>query len=194
MTTKDKILETAQTLFNQDGATDVTTNLIASTLGMSPGNLYYHYRNKEEIIRALFHAFDTAADQLFKLSEDRLPTLIDLEQMLEGIYELQWQYRFFFRDQMTLLRRDPELETTYRTHRARGFEGTRQLIRVFSSVGVIAPITNEKELDTLTRLIWMVTDFWLPSLELGGEPVNPEQFKKGVTLLQYLIQLHAASI
>lgn len=188
MTTKDKILETTRNLFNQDGATDVTTNLIATTLGMSPGNLYYHYRNKEEIIRALFANFDTAADQLFKLETDRPPTMQDLERMLEGNYELQWHYRFLFRDLMSLLRRDPELEISYRTHRQRGFEGTRQLITVFSSLGIVANISTEQEIDTLTRLIWMLTDYWLPSLELGGEPVSAEQFKKGVTLLQFLIR------
>jgi AcrR family transcriptional regulator len=188
MTTKQKILETARTLFNQNGASDTTTNHIASSLGMSPGNLYYHYSNKEEIIRTLFANFDTATDQLFTLETGKLPTMQDLERMLEGNYELQWHYRFLFRDLMSLLRRDIELEKMYRIHRQRGFEGTRQLITVFSSLGIVANISTEQEIDALTRLIWMVTDYWLPSLELGGEGVSAEQFKKGVTLLQFLIR------
>jgi AcrR family transcriptional regulator len=182
--TKQKILEAALVLFNQDGATDVTTNLLASTLNMSPGNLYYHYRNKEEIIRVLFGQFDAAADIVFLLPSDRLLTLADLERMIEGNFELQWHYRFLFRDMMTLIRRDPELETIYRSHRQRAFENTRQLIRFFASSGVIAPVADEADLEVLTRLVWMVSDFWLPSLELGGEPVTAERFKQGVALLR----------
>ena len=96
MTTKQKILETTLGLFNQDGATEVSTNHIATALGMSPGNLYYHYRNKEEIIRALFSEFDNAANILYSLPSDKLPTIDDLERMIEGTFELQWRYRFFF--------------------------------------------------------------------------------------------------
>jgi AcrR family transcriptional regulator len=189
MTTKQKILETTLGLFNQDGATEVSTNHIATALGMSPGNLYYHYRNKEEIIRALFSEFDNAANILYSLPSDKLPTIDDLERMIEGTFELQWRYRFFFRDLMSLLRRDADLETAYRVHRQRGFKGTRQLINLFASTGVIAAINNEQDLDELTRLIWMVSEFWLPSLELGGETVTPERFKQGVLLFRRISQL-----
>ncbi|MGL4370327.1 MAG: TetR/AcrR family transcriptional regulator, partial [Spirochaetota bacterium] len=52
--TREKIIETAVALFNEKGAHSVTTNHIADKMGMSPGNLYYHYRNKQEIIREIF--------------------------------------------------------------------------------------------------------------------------------------------
>ncbi|MBC7457291.1 MAG: TetR/AcrR family transcriptional regulator, partial [Bdellovibrionaceae bacterium] len=54
MKTKDRILLVALDLFNADGATEVTTNDIAKALKMSPGNLYFHYKNKEQIIREIF--------------------------------------------------------------------------------------------------------------------------------------------
>ena len=54
MNTHDRILDTALRLFNQSGTAAVSTNHIAAALGMSPGNLYYHFRNKEAIIRDLF--------------------------------------------------------------------------------------------------------------------------------------------
>ena len=52
--TKSRILDKALELFNERGTANVTTNHIAEALGMSPGNLYYHYRNKAEIVRGLF--------------------------------------------------------------------------------------------------------------------------------------------
>ncbi|MEQ1783280.1 MAG: helix-turn-helix domain-containing protein, partial [Hyphomonadaceae bacterium] len=52
--TKSRILDTALALFNERGVANVTTNHIAEALNMSPGNLYYHFRNKAEIVRELF--------------------------------------------------------------------------------------------------------------------------------------------
>ncbi|MEO8876132.1 MAG: helix-turn-helix domain-containing protein, partial [Polyangiaceae bacterium] len=48
LSTKDRVLHMAVRMFNRQGTSAVTTNHIAAELGMSPGNLYYHYRNKED--------------------------------------------------------------------------------------------------------------------------------------------------
>jgi AcrR family transcriptional regulator len=188
MSTKQKILETALQLFNQEGVSQVTTNHIATAHGISPGNLYYHYRNKEDIIRALFSEFDTITATLYTLPSDRQPNLSDLEQLLEANFAVQWRYRFLFRNLIGLLNRDPELETVYRLHRQRGFEGTLELIRIFSDSGTISTIQNDTDLDVRTRLIWLVSDFWLPSLELGGEATTPETFRLGIALLRHIVR------
>src|SRR5262249_5999607 len=92
-----RILEGAVELLNREGGDAVTTNHIAAHLGMSPGNLYYHFRNREEIVRAIFpriaeeglHATDASASTL---------TARDFgERHVQGIHTL-WRHRFFFRD------------------------------------------------------------------------------------------------
>ena len=76
--TKSRILAGALALFNERSAGAVTTNHIAEALGMSPGNLYYHYRNKEEIVRALFGQLQGAWAELYKLPKDRMPGVPDM--------------------------------------------------------------------------------------------------------------------
>uniref|UniRef100_UPI0005623176 TetR/AcrR family transcriptional regulator n=1 Tax=Photobacterium sanctipauli TaxID=1342794 RepID=UPI0005623176 len=53
MKTKDRILSVSLELFNRDGVAQVSTLIIATEMGISPGNLYYHFRGKEEIIATL---------------------------------------------------------------------------------------------------------------------------------------------
>ncbi|MBO0217341.1 helix-turn-helix transcriptional regulator, partial [Vibrio sp. Vb2880] len=54
MKTRDKIVYAALELFNQHGERNITTNHIADHIEISPGNLYYHFRNKQEILREIF--------------------------------------------------------------------------------------------------------------------------------------------
>ncbi|MGE8356801.1 MAG: TetR/AcrR family transcriptional regulator [Microvirgula sp.] len=52
--TYDRIVSESLALFNEHGERTITTNHIAAHLGISPGNLYYHFRNKEEIVYQIF--------------------------------------------------------------------------------------------------------------------------------------------
>ena len=76
--TKGRIAQTAIGLFNERGTATVSTNHIAEAMGISPGNLYYHYRNKEEIVRAIFERMIASWEVLSALPQDHAPTLTDL--------------------------------------------------------------------------------------------------------------------
>ena len=60
--TRDRIVAESLELFNAQGERNVTTNHIAAHLGMSPGNLYYHFRNKQAIIAELFAQYEAQVD------------------------------------------------------------------------------------------------------------------------------------
>ena len=119
MNTHDRILDTALRLFNQSGTAAVSTNHIAAALGMSPGNLYYHFRNKEAIIRALFEQQFAHWDAIYSLPNDRMPTLDDLQRLVDNTFPISWNYRFIYRELIALLRRDDELNRRWVEVRAR---------------------------------------------------------------------------
>ena len=123
MNNRDRILDAALALFNASGTAAVSTNHIAAALGISPGNLYYHFRNREEIIRALFERLFAAWDTGLALPADRVPTLDDLQGLVRENYRIIWDYRFAYRELIALLRHDPELAARFQAVRERGYAG-----------------------------------------------------------------------
>src|SRR5262245_27869463 len=113
--TKNRILETAIELFNDKGTKAVTTNHIAAALGMSPGNLYYHFRNKEEIIRAIFaQMHDVGVSEYQEINAEQGPgNAVSMEETFLMIQRFNWRYRFFKRELGALLQSDQELKAQF---------------------------------------------------------------------------------
>jgi AcrR family transcriptional regulator len=188
MSTKDRIVEAAIRLFNERGTAVVSTNHIAEEAGISPGNLYYHYRNKEEIIRAIFGRMIAAWEAMAELPRDRAPTLTDLQGILEETYSVLWEYRFFYREFVALLRRDPELGRSYRDVRERGLANTELLLESFVAIGVLREPEDPGAVPDLAKLFWLIAEFWLPFVEMGEEAVGPERLQEGVGLMMQILK------
>ena len=112
--TKDKILATSLRLFNERGERNVSTNHIAAELGISPGNLYYHFRNKHEIVYQLFLGYQGEVQGFMALPQGRAVTFQDKVRYLEAILNSMWDYRFLHRDLQHLLQDDEQLRLAYR--------------------------------------------------------------------------------
>ncbi len=111
---RERIIEASLALFNEQGAHAVSTNHIAAHLAISPGNLYYHFANREEIVRAIFPRAAEAVRGALPVSPDRPVSAAEVGAYhLRGI-ETLWRFRFFFRDVDELLSRDPLLAEGFR--------------------------------------------------------------------------------
>jgi len=183
MKTRERILATALQLFNTSGTAPVSTNHIADALGISPGNLYYHFRNKEEIIRALFEQQFARWDELYTLPDDRMPTLDDLQQLVRATFVTGWEFRFIYRELIALLRRDDQLQRRWVDIRARGFAGFRDLVDRFVAAGVLRTPGDPSAVTRLAELCWLISEFWLASVEVSGEAVDAAQMDHGVELM-----------
>ncbi|MFN8473812.1 MAG: TetR/AcrR family transcriptional regulator [Anaerolineae bacterium] len=188
MSTRDRILDTALQLFNEKGTAPVTTNHIAEALGISPGNLYYHFRNKEEIIRALFERMFALWDRVGELPPDRDPHLTDLEQVVRDTYFLLWDYRFAYRELTALLRRDEALRQRWLEIRARGVAGFHDLMQAFAAADVLRLPDDPAVLTRLADICWLISEFWLPSLEISGEPVDAGHMERGIELMLQVLE------
>lgn len=189
MKTRDKIIETALQLFNEQGTKGVTTNHIAAAVGISPGNLYYHFRNKEDIIRAIFEQMDAYGLEQYQmiLAKFQPGSLETMEQTFVMIQAYNWRYRFFKRELTALIMNDPLLKERFlRTHHTM-LAVIRQSNDYSVATGTLTPM-SEKEMALFTEEIWLVTLFWLNYLEVGGEEVNDETLRRGIDLLRNMIR------
>ncbi len=180
MKTKERIVETAMRLFNEQGTGAVSTNHIAEALSMSPGNLYYHFRNKEEIIRAILERMITQWEKLYAaLPRERAATVADVQQIVTENFLLLWEYRFFYRELNALVQRDPVLRDRYKHIRQERLVNLETLLR---RLGNAPALRTSASVTNLARLCWLIGDYWLPFLEIEGELILSEVIEQGMAL------------
>lgn len=156
--TYNRIIEASLALFNVEGERNISTNHIASYLAISPGNLYYHFANKDEIIRQIFKRY--SAELLTYLHEAPLAhNAQDMCHYMVGVYGIMWKYRFLFSDVNTLLSRSAELLGEHN-------EFTRAKVSPLL-LKLLEELTERRLIDTdavarheLALNMWMITKYW----------------------------------
>jgi AcrR family transcriptional regulator len=186
--TRRRILEAALRLFNESGTAAISTNHIAAAADVSPGNLYYHFRNKEEIVRALIEALLEDFDALWLLPLDHALRLEDLQALIRASFEIQWRYRFFSREQVALIRRDPILGQRLQENYQQRMRQQKALVQHLTDGGVLRPPQTETELDELLAACWIVNENWVTFLEATGQPVTYEQFQTGSQIIARILE------
>lgn len=187
MKTSDRILDAALEMFNEQGTGAVSTNHIAAAAGISPGNLYYHFRNKEEIVRALFERLFAFWDSMYPTDEDWVPSLGDIEGIIRANFRGLWQHRFIYRELLVLLQKDEALHKRWVDIRLRRFEGFRELVAAFSAAGVLRDPGDPAAVERLAELVWLVSEFWLASVEVSGKVVDTGQVERGIAFLYQVL-------
>lgn len=188
MKTKDRIIHIARDLFNREGVAQISTNHIAEAVGISPGNLYYHFRNKEDIIRAICNQLFTQTGEMFQPPTDRSPTLEDVQMWVRANFEVTWEYAFVYRELPALIQQDMELATLYRTTRERGYTGFRHLIVLLQETHVLTQNMDDTTIQHLADLFWLITESWLTALELQGLAPTEDNKQRGMALMLLILQ------
>lgn len=186
--TKVRTVEAAVRLFNERGTAAVSTNHIAAEAGISPGNLYYHFRDKEAIIRSIFERVDAVWEVSYALPVDREPTAADVRAMAEETFSGISEYRFFYRELGALTRRDPELARRFRELRLRGIAGTEDLLRTFVQARVLVGLEDEAAVSRLAKALVLMAEFWLPFEETGSGTPEGELASEGANLMMQLLE------
>ncbi len=165
--TRERILATSLRLFNELGEPNVTTTAIAGELEISPGNLYYHFHNKDEIVDALFDEFQREIDPLLDSPLGGEPQLEDAWLYLHLLFEAIWRYRFVYRDLNDLLARNRRVEMRFRRTVERKTLAALALCRSLVRRG--GPGATDEQIESLATNMVVVTTYWL-SFEFVRHP------------------------
>ena len=165
--TRERILETALAMFNELGEPTVATTAIAFEMGISPGNLYYHYRSKEAIVADLFAGFRREIETTLAAPETRLPNAEDCWLFLHLVFEAIWKYRFIYRDVNDLVARYRVIEVQFRRILAHKIRIAEQILTGLVKGGQMR--AQPAEIATLAQNIVLVASYWM-SFENARDP------------------------
>ncbi|SIO01002.1 TetR/AcrR family transcriptional regulator [Chitinophaga niabensis] len=163
MSTKDKILDTALELFNTQGIEAVTVRHVAQAMGISHGNLQYHYANTDLIIQALYDRLASRFDAMLVTPPDKMNAF---RQSVTASFELIYEFRFIFLHFVEIGRRIPAITKHYKDNLRKREPQFLYIFNVMQQQGIMRKDIPEDILKLFVHQLFIVTDFWLSSNEI----------------------------
>jgi AcrR family transcriptional regulator len=164
--TAERILEAALALFNRYGEPNVSTTAISAEVGISPGNLTYHYPAKGDLIDALLGRFEAALTPILG-SADGVQDVEDAWLLFHMLFEAIWDYRFLYRDLNDLLSKNRRLETQFKKILDEKERAMHAMLAGLSRQGVLR-LSLEEAAPAATSMV-VVLSYWL-SFEYVRDP------------------------
>lgn len=185
--TRDRILDASLMLFNSIGEPNVTTLLISDELEISPGNLYYHFKSKGDIVTELYERFEGEMAELLAVPDDAVISLDQYGFFAHVLFETVARYRFLYQDLVNVLSRYPQLQPGFQRLLSRKRRAFQRVCLSFLAQGTMA--IAEEELDSLCEQLTLTSCYWVSFDSLSHlderESVDPG---RGVYQMLRLIQ------
>lgn len=190
MNTKDKILNKALELFNSEGSSNISTNHIAKALDMSTGNLYYHFKNKESIIRTLLQRMIEEYDEVFRENFPKKEDMI-LESLLFDDTKTAIKYKFLYNELNILFKRDRELEAIFIENQTKREKVFNDIFKFLQEKEYIQKNISDFVLNNAIKIIWYLENFRFFRYELEGRDIKRlEDLDLQEILLERLIPIY----
>ena len=194
MKTKDKIIATAIDLFNIHGTKAISTNHIAKEMGISPGNLYYHFRSKNDIIRSILANFSNELESVFKI---QLDTISDFSSNIASVFncffKIQKLYQFLFIEGIHLTKQDDILLDNYTRLRILIKKDYHKLLTNLVKIKIIKK-QSLNIIDDLLDAQWIIMWYWINHSILDRNTYDDFQIQKGIKLSFSIIEPHLTPI
>lgn len=170
--TRELILGTSLDLFNEFGEPNVTTNHIADEADISPGNLYYHFRSKDDIVLELFKRFAARFQPLLEVPGDIALQPEEYWLQLHLAFEVKGEFRFLYRNLGDLAARVPDLGRAMRGLLQRERTAAGNALRGLAQSGAL--VAEPWQMDLLGDTILMAQTYWIPFAELRRQGAGAE--------------------
>jgi len=168
--TAERILNCALELFNEYGASNVSTNQIADELDISPGNLHYHFRSRADIVTGLFNQMEQSLLELAVIPDHSLDTADDIWLFLHLQFERQIDYRFWYIELNQLSSEYPSLCKRFQAILELQQRSIQRLLNQLAESGQLQ--ANALERATLARNMLLIMNSWLSFSALSPDPLS----------------------
>lgn len=170
MKTRERILVTSLALLNNEGEPNITTIDIANEMDISPGNLYYHFRNKDDIIFELYLLYEASILEVLNTpaslsAEDSQPNVMEFWSYLHLIFERIWEYRFLYRDLPSILERNSTLKVRFNRLLDKKGKASLNILTLLSDIGAIDN-AHKSTLKSIATHIVFTTTYWFSFQEV----------------------------
>lgn len=159
MNTKERILNTALTLFNEEGEPNVTTNHIADEMDISPGNLYYHFKSKDDIIWQIFLQYEKKIKEVLGSPDLNHASMKDMWLYLNMVFDVIVEYRFLYRNLIQLMNRIEFLKRHFRHILALKSQKALFILEQLRTEGTLS--ADQRTTANLADQIALTSTFWL---------------------------------
>lgn len=171
VTTKERILRTALELYNKSGPETVTVRHIAAEMGISHGNLCYHYPNTETIVRALYN--ELVAEMNKMVTNSQFTPAEDVKTVLQMVltaarkgFETLYRYRFVLLNFHAIMRSDEYIRKNYSELTRQRQTEFRMITDALILAGVFRPESYPGQYDLLIELQLLAGDNWIARAEI----------------------------
>ncbi|HTJ11458.1 MAG TPA: TetR/AcrR family transcriptional regulator [Dinghuibacter sp.] len=170
--TKERILTTALGLYNQRGVNAVTSRHIAAEMGISAGNLHYHFPRTDDVILALYRRLAAGFDDIVQRAgagfDDEIPQAgaDTIAVFADRSFRLMYNYRFIFLHFVEIARRIPAVQKHYRALNRRRKKEFLDFFGRQAAEGVFRNDLPAGVWEALVTQFFIVGDFWLSNNEL----------------------------
>jgi AcrR family transcriptional regulator len=189
MKTRDKIIQASIELFNEQGERNVTTNHIAAHLSISPGNLYYHFRNKEDIILSIYeeYARNLLLDTFPQVNPEMKP-LDTIILYMDAVFQALMKFRFFYANLPVLLAKNPLLHSKYVEVQHTISKRLSEMLLSLRDADMMN--FEDDELSDIVSILRLINTFWLSFYQTQNEntEINDSVFLEGVLKILVLLR------
>ena len=193
MGNKQRIIDATVELMNRDGSAVGTTQL-TEYLSISPGNLYYHFRNREEILAEVLTRLQTDLDEVLILAADELPDAQRLAEVFIGGAKVLWRYRFFFSSSLELVANDQLLADRYRHFCRRGIKQVDHIIKQVLKHAAGSQPASAAERRRLAETLWVLWTSWPRYIETAADTQSSEtEMLRNHEALELILKPYLAS-
>lgn len=158
MKTRERILHSSLALFNDFGESNVTTLQIADELDISPGNLYYHFRSKGDIVNELYGWYEDQISELLDVPEVAI-SMEDHWLFLHLLFETIARFRFLYQDLVNVLSRYNHLQNRFQRVLRRKHKACHRINSSLREQSMLR--ATDAELDSLSDQVVLTLTYWL---------------------------------